>query len=702
MESCMPAIRPTTPLAAVKAVVIDTETTGLDARRARIVQIAAVVVSGGQVEEEAALATLVDPGSPIPPEATAIHGIASIDVAGQPRFSEIAADLQRVCEGRLVIGHSLAYDFAVLKREHEAAGLRWSPPPALDVRPLSRLVAPTLANHSLDGLCAWLGVAIEGRHTALGDAKATADVFVGLIPLLRAQGIRTLAEAIAATGRLAEQDARAARGLMVAGADVAHLAAPPPAINAFAYRHRVRDVMSAPPIIVDGATTVGDVLALILEKGTSSVFVRLDDGQDGIATERDILRAVAGSSGSGLQQPVSAIANSPVQGVEQDDFVYRAIGRMARLGIRHLAARDEEGRIAGALTPRNLLRDRAMEAIVIGDAIAAAQTAVELADAWGQAPRMAAALRREGVTARLIAATLSAEIQAITTRAAEFAEKEMQVEGRGPPPVDYAVLVLGSAGRGESLLAADQDNAIVYAEGAEGSAADLWFADMAQRMNRILDEAGIVLCKGEVMARNRLWRLSVEDWIAQVDGWIRHQRPLDLLNVDIFFDAVAVHGTRALADQVLSHARSRAQATPSFLMMLTELARQWRSPLGFFGGFQKVDGRVDLKKGGLMPIFTGARVLALRHGIAARSTQERLEAVKSLGKDAPSDYDAVIAAQEPLLAAILDQQIVDAGQGVPLSPRVAIDRLDARERARLKAAVGAVDTMLGLLSEGRL
>jgi DNA polymerase-3 subunit epsilon/CBS domain-containing protein len=221
-------------------------------------------------------------------------------------------------------------------------------------------------------------------------------------------------------------------------------------------------------------------------------------------------------------------------------------------------------------------------------------------------------------------------------------------------------------------------------------------------MNRILDEAGIVLCQGQVMACNRLWRQSRADWKAQVEGWIRRQRPLDLLNVDIFFDAVPVHGDRMLAEDVLAHARERARATPSFLMMLTELARQWRSPLGFFGGFQKVDGRVDLNKGGLMQIFTGARVMALRQGIAARSTRERLEAAKALGMGAASDFDAIIEAQERLLAAILEQQILDAGQGVPLSSRVAVDRMDAKARAGLKTAVGAVDTMLALLSEGRI
>lgn len=691
-----------TPLSAIEAVVIDTETTGLDARNARVVQIAGVVVRHGQVQGEPAFDTLLDPGVPIPPETTAVHGIADKDVLGKPSFAAFAPTLKAKLGQRLVIGHSLGYDFAILKREHELAGLVWQAPIALDVRPLARLVAPSLAGHSLDRLCAWLGVDLGDRHTALGDARATAEVYLRLVPLLREKGIRTMAEAAAAAARLAEQDARASRGLMVVGSDALPDDTVPPVIDAFAYRNRARDVMSAPPLFIKGSATVREALAMLLGKGTSSVFVELDRGAMGIVTERDLLRAMGETREAAFEMAVSTIAKSPVLGVEEDDFVYRAIARMARLGVRHLAVRDPTGAVTGALTPRNLLRDRAMEAIVIGDAIAAAQSPAELAAAWGMAPAMAIGLRRQGVEARLVAATLSSEIQAMTRRAAELAEAELVAAGRGRAPVPYAVLVLGSAGRGESLLAADQDNAIVYADGADGREADRWLETLATRMNAILDEAGIAFCKGDVMARNRLWRLSQTEWKEQVEVWIRRQRPQDLLNVDIFFDAVAVHGAWELADGVLQLARARARSTPSFLMMLTELARQWRSPLGLLGGFQKLDGRVDLKKGGLMPIFTGARVMALRNGIDARSTRERLKSVKALGKGAARDFDAVMEAHEVLLGAILEQQIEDASKGIPLSTSVVVDRLDAKGRSRLKAAVGAVDTMLGLLSEGRL
>ena len=101
-----------------------------------------------------------------------------------------------------------------------------------------------------------------------------------------------------------------------------------------------------------------------------------------------------------------------------------------------------------------------------------------------------------------------------------------------------------------------------------------------------------------------------------------------------------------------------------------------------FGKIRTDDnGRADLKIGGLMPIFTAARVLAIRHDVRARSTPERFRGVAAAGVGAPSDIEAIIAAHRLLLGTMLEQQLADTQAGVPLSPRVEIGRLS-------KAAAG--------------
>lgn len=698
----MTSTLPFASLASIDAVVLDTETTGLDARVARAVQVGAITIKSGRLDRGRIIDQLIDPTIDIPAETTRVHGISRADVAGKPDFKTFAPELKTFIGDRLLIGHTIGYDLTILQSEHRRAGLAWQPVRALDIRALARVASPGLASHSLDHLCEWLGVENARRHSAIGDAIATAEIFLKLVPLLRQKGVRTLAEAEKACIALAETDARAAGGLMAVDLPLVEEAAPLARLDVFAYRHRVRDVMTSPAMIVPQTVSVGDAIGLMLERGLSSVFVELAPDRTGIMTERDALRALHLGGAEALARRVGEIAKHPLQTVAKDDHVYRAIGRLERLGFRHLGVHDQMGTIVGALTPRNLLRNRATTAIAIGDGIAAATTPAHLAASWNEVPVMALNLVREGVDGRTIAGVISAEIRAMTRRAAELAEDEMEAAGKGRAPTGYAVLVLGSAGRGESLIAADQDNAIVFEAGAPGGPEDVWFEQMATRMNAMLDLAGIDFCKGGVMARSADWRAPLDGWRQRVGTWIRRQRPEDLLNVDIFFDADVVAGDGELGRGLMQEARASAGRAPDFLKMLTELARRWRSPIGLLGGFHKTDGRVDLKMGGLLPIVTGARVLALRHGIAAPSTEGRLRALIAAGIGSAETIERILAAHETLLTTVLRQQLEDGRRGIALSPRVETDRLSKAERRRIKAAIEAVPDLIDLVSEGRI
>lgn len=687
-------------LSALDAVVIDTETTGLDARNARLVQYAGLRMRGAEPMPQHEFETLVDPGGPIPAAATAIHGIADADVRGAPSFAAVAPAIDAFQHGHVVIGHSIVFDLAVLKREHELAGLKWRKPRSLCVRLLARVAAPHLAHYDLDRLCDWLGIVNEARHTAPGDARAAAAVFGALLPLLRQAGIRTLAEAEKATHRLSEQEARAGGGLM---------AAEPPGeaprallrIDSYPYRHRVRDVMSAPPVMAAPDMPVRDCIRLLVARKVSSVFLRNAEGVMGIVTERDLLRAIDEAGPAALDRPLATVMSAPLQSIAADAFLYRAIGRLQRIGFRHLGVHDARGHIVGALTLRNLLRQRASAALVVGDEIDGAQNAADLAAAFGKLAPMSESLLAEDVDPRLVAAIISSEICAITAKAAQFAELRMRETRRGTPPAGYCVLVLGSAGRGESLLAADQDNAIVFAQGSAGGPEDRWFAEMASHMAEILDEAGVAFCKGGVMAKNAQWRHSVEGWKRTVDSWVGRQSAQDLLNVDIFFDGVAVHGDTALAEEVFAFAHDRAQHALDFVKMLSLAALDWRPPLTMFGNIRTDDsGRADMKKGGLMPIVIAARALAIRHGLRVRATAERLRGVAELGIGSAAETDEVVEAHRLILGAILSQQLRDTAAGVRLSSSVAIRQLDRGRTAALRYAVGRAATAVDMLDAG--
>ncbi|HRD77010.1 MAG TPA: DUF294 nucleotidyltransferase-like domain-containing protein, partial [Hyphomicrobiaceae bacterium] len=472
-------------------------------------------------------------------------------------------------------------------------------------------------------------------------------------------------------------------------------------IDSFPYRHTVGDVMSAPPLWAEPTASVADALRLLLERRVSSVLVRDQSGAPGIATERDLIRAIARDGAAALTRSVSEVATRPLQSIPVETYVYRAIGRLDRLDFRHLAVADQGGEIIGIVTTRNLLRHRARTAIALGDEIDAAESVGALAAAWAKVPAVARALIDEDVDPRIISNVISTEVCAMTRRAAEIAANRMRDVGRGEAPCRYAVLVLGSGGRGESLLAADQDNAIVFEHGDPDGSEDRWFAELATVMAEYLDTAGIPFCKGGVMAKSAKWRQSVAGWHATVDTWVRRQKPEDLLNVDIFFDAAVVAGDEGLGDEVIAYAFARAHDARDFQMQMTELARRWQPPFTLFGNFKTgPEGRVDLKLGGLLPIFTAARVLALKHAIRARSTPERLRNFAATTGASETDIETLIGAQGVILKAMISQQLVDIETGIPPSPRVDLKRLDAGQRAQLKSAVQGVRIATSLVGEG--
>lgn len=175
-------------------VAVDLETTGLDPRRDAIVAAAAVPFVGGRPLE--GLQTLVNPGRPIPPTATAVHGITDAMVAAAPPVDAVLPALVEAWAGDVVVGHGVGFDMAVIVRERRARRL---PPPAnpvLDTMRLAAAVHRDWTDVGLDAVADRLGVRIVGRHTARGDAVAAGEILLALLPALNRRGVRTVAELV--------------------------------------------------------------------------------------------------------------------------------------------------------------------------------------------------------------------------------------------------------------------------------------------------------------------------------------------------------------------------------------------------------------------------------------------------------------------------------------------------------------------------
>ncbi|GGX71494.1 hypothetical protein GCM10007385_45490 [Tateyamaria omphalii] len=179
-------------------VAFDSETTGLSTEKDDVVQLGAVRVLNGRIVEGEVLDSYVDPGRPIPPASTAVHHVSDAHVAGAPDFATAGRALHGFCQDAVLVAHNAPFDLAFLRRAQAQMSVIWDHP-VLDTVLLSAIVFGTTEEHSLDALCARLEIIIPSdlRHTALGDAKVTAEALVKLIPLLEGKGLRTLSDVIA-------------------------------------------------------------------------------------------------------------------------------------------------------------------------------------------------------------------------------------------------------------------------------------------------------------------------------------------------------------------------------------------------------------------------------------------------------------------------------------------------------------------------
>jgi len=181
-----------TPLEELPSLIIDTETTGLDVNEDRIVSFGGVCAHGTRMFKSRMIDDLIDPGVSIPPPSTAIHGITDDMVAGARSFPEVYADFQRMAANRVIIGHNIPFDLTIIRQECARHDRPWEDLVFIDTMRLASLLNPTLRSFSLEALADLYQIDVHGRHTALGDAMVTAELFFRMVPRLQMQGFQTL------------------------------------------------------------------------------------------------------------------------------------------------------------------------------------------------------------------------------------------------------------------------------------------------------------------------------------------------------------------------------------------------------------------------------------------------------------------------------------------------------------------------------
>jgi DNA polymerase-3 subunit epsilon len=169
--------------------VVDIETTGSTPQSAGITEIAIVIHNG--VEVTGKYVTLINPRHKIPSFIVNMTGISDEMVATAPLFEEVAPQIYNLLNGRVFVAHNVSFDYSFVHYLLVKSGFQWSAPKLCTIR-LSRRVFPGLEKYGLGSLTRDLGIKIEGRHRAWGDAAATAQVLTMAIEKEGMQPIHNL------------------------------------------------------------------------------------------------------------------------------------------------------------------------------------------------------------------------------------------------------------------------------------------------------------------------------------------------------------------------------------------------------------------------------------------------------------------------------------------------------------------------------
>jgi DNA polymerase-3 subunit epsilon len=194
-----------TPLKKLRYVVFDTETTGLRPSEGdELIAIGAVHIVNGRILTGETFERLINPGRPIPASSVRIHGITDDMVRDKPPARIVLPQFKNFVSDSVLVAWNVAFDMRFLELKQDEAGVRFNNP-VLDALLLSIYVSNDTTNNSLLATAERLGVVATGRHTALGDAMATAAIWIKLLDLMEGRGIRTLGQAMKISSRLVNE-----------------------------------------------------------------------------------------------------------------------------------------------------------------------------------------------------------------------------------------------------------------------------------------------------------------------------------------------------------------------------------------------------------------------------------------------------------------------------------------------------------------
>lgn len=443
---------------------------------------------------------------------------------------------------------------------------------------------------------------------------------------------------------------------------------------------------SRSPVTVPPDTPLRTALETMSQAGVGSLVIAGEDRKPvGVFTRSDLLDRVV-LVDLPLTAPISQAMSATPFMLEEHATAYDAMLAMASNGIRHVLVTDAEGKLTGVVSERDLFALQRVGLRQIRQAIESAENVESLQQSAADVRQLSFNMLAQGVGAEQLTQFISALNDALTRRVIQLNLENHNFEG-----IEWAWLAFGSEGRDEQTFSTDQDNGIVFTCDDTTALDSLRqrFLAFALDVNNALDRCGFPLCKGNIMASNPQWCLSLNEWKEQFTNWVRMPHPDALLNATIFFDFRSLFGKAELADVMRRHLLSQTQANPMFLRAMAKNALDVEPPLGKIRDFLTDlepghPGKIDLKKYGSRIFVDVARIYALATGVHNTNSVQRLRLASQRLSIRNEEINAVLEGLDFIQFLRLRHQYLEGEPGIQGDNLINPDSLNELDRRILK------------------
>ncbi len=440
------------------------------------------------------------------------------------------------------------------------------------------------------------------------------------------------------------------------------------------------------PITVTPQTVLRAALETMSQAGIGSLVIAGEDRKPvGVFTRTDLLERVVLAQ-LPLTTPIGeAMTPNPFM-LEEHATAYDAMFAMATHGIRHVLVTDAEGHLTGVVSERDLFSLQRVGLRQIRQSIDGARNVEALQQAAADVRQLAFNMLAQGVGSEQLTQFISALNDALTRRVIQLNLENHNFDG-----IEWSWLAFGSEGRDEQTFSTDQDNGIVFQPPADADVAALKqrFLAYALDVNKDLDRCGFPLCKGNIMASNPQWCLTLDEWREQFGTWIRKPHPDALLNATIFFDFRSLYGKAELADAMRRHLLALTASNPMFLRAMAKNALDVEPPLGKIRDFltdlePDAPGKIDLKKYGSRIFVDVARIYAMASGVHNTNSIQRLRLASQRLNIRGDEVNAILDALNFIQLLRLQHQYLEGEPGKQGDNLIDPETLNELDRRILK------------------